>query len=383
MPESRTENLSPGADPPAKASIAGRDTKVSEPGLVAPEIRDLDKLARDLEGWLAPRLPGAKGIKVSDLSYPRGAGMSHETILFDVDWDEDGQAKRRGMVVRIKPMRRQVFLDDMFDNQYRLIQLMHRTGAVPVAEPLWFEPDPSLLGAPFFVMAKVHGRVAVTFPPYSKVGWLFDSKPADRRILWEDSVRLLARIQTVPVSEAQFLNLPGDFAEGFDQEVDRWFRFMNWVDPKGERTFLRQMFERLMAVKPANRPEGITWGDARIGNMMVGDDYKVVAVMDWEQPSLGGALQDLGWWLYTERNQTVAQGLAPLEGMGTREETLALWREVSGKSAEAIEWYEAFAAFKMECLSVRMVTSGTLSDEVLKRSPPGANTERMLKAYTG
>ena len=40
---------------------------------------------------------------------------------------------------------------------------------------------------------------------------------------------------SVPVSEAQFRNRPGDCAECFDQEVDRWFRFMNWVDPKGER----------------------------------------------------------------------------------------------------------------------------------------------------
>ena len=96
------------------------------------------------------------------------------------------------------------------------------------------------------------------------------------------------------------------------------------------------------------------WGDARLGNMMIGDDYRVVAVMDWEQPSLGGALHDLGWWLVTDHNQTVGRGLPTPEGLGSRDETIALWSEVSGKSAEDLDWYEAFAVFKMDCLAVNM-----------------------------
>lgn len=90
--------------------------------------------------------------------------------------------------------------------------------------------------------------------------------------------------------------------------------------------------------------------------MMIGADGEVVAVMDWEQPSLGGALHDLGWWLHSDHNQTAGQGIPPLEGMGTRDETIALWSEVSGKSAADIGWYEAFACLKMECLALRMMT---------------------------
>jgi aminoglycoside phosphotransferase (APT) family kinase protein len=363
---------------PVSAPISGRDQSVTAPTLVAPEVRDLDDLARQLAAWLKTRMPEADGIELRNLSYPLGAGMSHETILFDAAWREAGRTVERGMVVRIKPMRRQVYQDDMFDAQYQLMQLMHRLDVVPVAEPLWFEQDPSLLGAPFFVMAKVSGSVAVSFPPYSKQGWLFDAAPADRRRLWEDSVRALARIQTVPISEAPFLHLPGEFAENFDQEIDRWTRYLDWADPERNCGLLRGAFERLKAARPKNRPEGIVWGDARLGNLMVSDDFKVVAVMDWEQPSLGGALQDLGWWLYTERLQTVLRGIPPLEGMGAREETLALWSETCGKSTADIEWYEAFAAFKMDCLSVRMLSVGTLP-EAARQIEPGARTTAMLE----
>jgi aminoglycoside phosphotransferase (APT) family kinase protein len=327
---------------------------MAKPAIVAPNVRDLDELAATLVGWLGARLGDEQDIHVTNLSYPLGAGMSHETILFDADRNEGGSRETQGMVVRIKPTDALVYCDDMFDQQYRLIQLMYQHGAVRVARPLWFESEASLLGAPFFVMEKVAGRVAVSYPPYSKSGWLVETAPADRRRLWESAVQQLAAIQTVPVADASFLELPGG-PNGFDQELDRWRRFMHWVDPKGERSFLKETFDRMLAIGPSNRPEGIVWGDSRIGNMMIGADFQVAAVMDWEQPSLGGALHDLGWWLRCDHNQTIGQGIPPLEGMGTREETIKLWSEVSGKSAADIGWYEAFASFKMECLAVRMI----------------------------
>lgn len=349
---------------------------MAEPAIVAPNVRDLDALAATLSHWLGRQLADAQDIIVTNLSYPLGAGMSHETILFDAEWREGGARQSQCMVVRIKPTNSLVYCDDLFDQQYRLIQLMHENGAVRVAKPLWFEADGSILGAPFFVMEKVAGRVAVSYPPYSKSGWLVETAPADRRRLWESAVQQLAAIQTVPVSDAVFLALPGG-PDGFDQEVDRWRRFMHWVDPKGERSFLRETFDRMLAMAPANRPEGIVWGDSRIGNMMIGADFQVAAVMDWEQPSLGGALHDLGWWLQCDYNQTIGQGITPLEGMGSREETIALWRQVAGKSAEDIAWYEAFASFKMECLAVRMIALREMPASVVN-AESGRRTATLL-----
>ncbi len=47
---------------------------------------------------------------------------------------QDGTGVRQqGMVVRIKPVRNTVYCDGLFDRQYRLIQLLHKHGAVKVA----------------------------------------------------------------------------------------------------------------------------------------------------------------------------------------------------------------------------------------------------------
>jgi aminoglycoside phosphotransferase (APT) family kinase protein len=53
--------------------------------------------------------------------------------------------------------------------------------------------------------------------------------------------------------------------------------------------------------------------------------------------------------------KVLARGGEPLAGLGGRDETIALWRQVTGIATEGVDWYEAFAAFKMACLSVHMM----------------------------
>jgi len=325
--------------------------------IVAPSTRSLDELAGQLQSWLARHMPGAADLRVRDLQYPVGAGQSHETILFDLFWTESGHARSRGLVVRIKPSPdKAVFLDDMFEEQYALMREVHRCGAVPVAEVLWLERDHALLGAPFFVMERKRGWVPVSFPPYTGSGWFFEATPAQRRTAWEDGLVNLGRVQQVPRQRVGFLDRTDGKLTGFDQEIDRWQRYLAWLLEEGPLPTHERVFADLLARAPQHRPAGLVWGDARIGNMMFGEDFRVIAVMDWEQPSLGGALHDLGWWLYNEHVMTTARGIPRLPGMGTRAEALAIWSETTGIPTNDIEWYEAFAAFKGECLRLHMAS---------------------------
>lgn len=324
--------------------------------IVAPSTRDLDDLARDLIAWLGHMMPAASGMRVDNLAYPRGAGQSHETILFDAHWDEGGQSRSQGFVVRIKPSDFTVFVDTLFEEQYQVMRVLHDGGYVKVAKPLWFEEDCSILGNSFFVMEKMQGRVPVSIPPYAREGWLSKATPAQCRTLWENAVEQLAAIQNVPLDKLDFLKGPRGAENGLAQEWDKYERFNVWIQEYVGSPALAKGLERLRATMPANPPEGLVWGDARIGNMMFDDAMNVVCVMDWEQPSLGGALNDLAWFTVISetmhcRNATVG---AYLEGMGSREETIALWEQHTGKSAADIEWFEDFTNFKMTCTGLRM-----------------------------
>jgi aminoglycoside phosphotransferase (APT) family kinase protein len=332
--------------------------------IVAPEIRDLDVLSRQLAAWLAGRLGNASDVRISGLDYPRGAGLSHETILFDAQWLAAGERQSQGCVVRIRPTQHQVFPDTLFDEQYALMAELHAQGRVRVAKPLWFEADAALLGAPFFVMERKYGRVPVSIPPYRDTGFVAEATPAQRRVMWENGVRQLAAVQSTPLASLGFLAGKKEGArDGLEQEWDKYQRFIDWAGGEVFTPVLQAGMDRLRRLWPKNQPPGLVWGDARLGNMMFDDDFDVVAVMDWEQPSLGGALHDLAWWIVISDSWHSATPTRPyLQGMGTREETIALWQDLTGISAENIEWYEDFARLKMSCCS--------LTTSALGRHPP-------------
>jgi aminoglycoside phosphotransferase (APT) family kinase protein len=340
--------------------------------IVAPQVRDLDRLAAQIAAWMGARIPEAGEVEVRNLSYPSGAGQSHETILFDASWTEGGRRREQGCVVRIKPTRHTMFPDDLFDQQYRLMKLLHDEGRVRVATPMWFETDASILGAPFFLMEKRHGRVAVSVPPYAQTGWVVEASPAERARMWENGVRQLAAVQSTPLDAVGFLQGPEGARSGLAQEWDKYRRFVAWLSREQRRPVLEAALERLEKIWPKNQPAGVVWGDARLGNMMFGPDFDVVAVMDWEQPSLGGALHDLAWWVVIARTMHGdADGKPRLAGFGTQEETVALWREVTGIPTDDLEWYEDFTQLKLSCLGIRMAalrgTPPPFDDEALAR----------------
>ena len=321
--------------------------------IVAPQTRNLGEFAATLSGWLSGR-QGAD-VRVENPAYPRGAGQSHETILFDAHWHERGEARTQGYVGRLRPQHFTVFPDILFEEQYRLMKLLSDGNYVTVARPLHFETDTGILGAPFFLMEKVEGRVPVSVPPYAQTGWVAEATPAERRHMWDKAVRQLAAVQTVPLDAVDFLAGPEGARDGLAQEWDKYCRFVAWVQEDQPWPVLDAALARLEDSWPDNQPAGLVWGDARMGNMMFDDNFDVVAVMDWEQPSLGGALHDLAWWLTLSQLMHGATADRPhLEGMGTREETLALWSELTGISAEGVEWYEDFTQLKMSCCGIRM-----------------------------
>ena len=69
---------------------------------------------------------------------------------------------------------------------------------MPVPETFWYEPDPSVLGGSFFVMARVDGLVPPDVLPYTfGDNWVFDGSDADRRAIQESAVAALAGIHSI------------------------------------------------------------------------------------------------------------------------------------------------------------------------------------------
>jgi len=156
-----------------------------------PEQRDLTQARVILAAWLANRLPDASEVQVGPITGPSSTGFSNETLLFDASWVTNGTAVTESLVLRVKPTQHTVFLEADFEQQYLVIRTLGERTRVPVPPVRWYEPDETVLGAPFFVMSKVEGRVPADSPAYTMEGWLLEgSTPEQRRTL----VDLVARI---------------------------------------------------------------------------------------------------------------------------------------------------------------------------------------------
>jgi len=311
--------------------------------------RDLEATRSALAAWLSDKI--RTPVDVIGLDYPVGAGTSNETILFTARL-ANGTA--HDLVLRVEPRPEfQLFLDPGLRTQFDLLDALSRHTAVRVPAVHWFEEDPAVLGQPFFIMEQLHGRVPVSHPGYNVTGWLFDALPAQRSRAWESAVRQLAAIHSVPRDAVALLDRPALGPTGLEQDLAYWDRMLSWAIAGHTPDHLDAVRDWLFATVPDRRHEGLAWGDARIGNMMFGDDFEVVGVMDWEQASLAGGMTDVGWWLFFDVFHSDALGVARLDGLGTREETIDLWRDHTGLEVHDLHWYEVLAGFKLSILAIR------------------------------
>ena len=312
--------------------------------------RDPDQIAAALLPWLRERLPRAEAIELPPLARP-AAGSSSETLLLDPLIHDNGRVRQERWVLRIQASAFQIYQDPAVERQFRTLQALAGATDVPAPQALWFEGDPAVLGAPFFVMRRVEGRVPDEM--YHSAGVLADAAPQARRAMWLSALEALARIHRAPVEAFAFLDRPALGPTGLDQEIAAWDAYRRWAGTASHPT-LERARRWLAGHVPAQRPTGLAWGDARLGNIVFRDDA-CAAVLDWETVSLGGAESDLGWWLYYDWSITEGAGAPRLEGLGGPAETIAAWEDFAGRKAEAMAWHEAFATYRFALISERAI----------------------------
>jgi aminoglycoside phosphotransferase (APT) family kinase protein len=321
-----------------------------------PEQRDLESARGVLADWLGDRL-GATDVAVAEITGPAFTGFSNETLLFDATWSESGSPRQHGFAVRVAPTRHHLFLDPDFEFQWRVMHTLDEHTDVPVPPMRWYEPDDSVLGAPFFVMEKVAGRVPADNPPYTTTGWLLEeATPPQREQLVRSGLDALCRIHAVDWEALGlgFLDKRRYGPTGIGQQLEYYARYLDWT-AQG-RTL--PVAEAALAWLRANLPEQpeirLCWGDARINNQIFDDDYRCVAVLDWEMVTLADPMMDLGWWLFLDRHFHEGIPAPRMEGFPTREQMIRGYEERTGRQAHDLFFYEVFAGLRFSVIMARL-----------------------------
>ncbi|MFF4754226.1 phosphotransferase family protein [Streptomyces sp. NPDC002514] len=346
--------------------------------------RDPAEVARRLTAWLRTRLPGATAVRVTA---PASNGMSSETLLFDIEHPEPpagapgsggaGGAPGTACALRLAadPAAYTVFPRYDMARQYRTMRLVAERTDLPVPKVLWLEEDPGPLGAPFFVMERVAGRVPPDVMPSTYEGsWLHAASPAERAHLEAATVGLLARLHDqVNPAEAGFLALPGD-GDCLRRHVTAQRDYYAWVvDGLPRSPLIEAAFDRLAELWPREPAQPVlTWGDARIGNVVY-DGFDPVAVLDWEMAALAPREVDLGWTVYLHRffhDLTVASGQRGLPDLLRRERVEERYARLTGHPPRDMDFHILYAALRHAIVMLRIAYRQLHFGEVARPADP-------------
>jgi aminoglycoside phosphotransferase (APT) family kinase protein len=313
--------------------------------------RDPAVLRDGLTRWFAARRD-APGARIDTLEHA-SVGYSSETVLVDVSWDAPEGSRSESLVVRMAPATVGTFADYDLTVQARAQEIAARAG-VPVATPFAVETDPIWLGDPFAVMPRVRGHIVGESVAHDR--WIASLEPARQRSLHTNFVDALARIHRADWQRSD----PDELVPRRDlaAELDRWARYLDWSSSGEPLPALVEALAWCRAHAPEDDDGGdgrgvLLWGDVRLGNVVVGDDLAVRAVLDWDMTSIGRPEHDVAWLTTLESTMGELTG-RQVPGFLDRAGVVAHYERAAGRTLRNFDWYETFALVRSTAIMVRI-----------------------------
>lgn len=235
--------------------------------------------------------------------------------------------------------------------EYRFISAL-KDSAVAVAAPVALCQDPGPIGAPFYLMERVEGRIVTGAGDAEDI-----IAAGELEQLCGMVVEELARLHSVDPATVGLGEVGRP--EGFvARQVRRWTgqweerrqRDIKELDEIGRR--LRKVVELGSVALDPKRP-AIVHGDFNLSNLILApDDYAVRAVLDWEQATVGHPLVDLGVLMthngpWQDRILNVDDGIGSLAEYPSPDWVAERYAAISGEDISAIAFFHLLAVFKI------------------------------------
>jgi aminoglycoside phosphotransferase (APT) family kinase protein len=232
--------------------------------------------------------------------------------------------------------------------EYRLLARLNPS--FPLApRPFALCEDPSVIGAPFYVMERRRGLVLdMDFPE----GWMPDEQV--HRGVAEALVRTLVELHHVDWRAAGLADI--GHPEGYMQRQVR-----GWIERlERSRTPEIPPFEGLATwftqrVPTTGPAATVIHNDFKLNNVLLDadDPTRLNAVLDWEMATVGDPLSDVASLLvyWTEPGEAEMMGglrsVTAEEGFPRRRELAEMYARFSGWDLSSLEFYFAFAYFRL------------------------------------
>ena len=319
-----------------------------------------DAIESGLRDWFVTRWDETHGPSASKLEIARldrlSKGQSSDLMQVSVRRGESAG----DYILRAEPRAKQLFHKPDIMREAATLKALADYENVPAPKVWWTEADDSILGAPFFVMSHVEGRVPLGRPSLHLAGFLPEVSEQSRDAMSRSAIAALAAVHAVDWRRTHAFLAPADMSRGYLgaylKRLEDWYL---WTT-RG-RSFpltdaaLAYLLEQGGSIDDSDPV--LVWNDARVGNMIFHND-KVAAVIDWEDPIIAPAGIDLGYWLMMDEFHAESIGVKRLPGWPSQQETIDRYTALSGRTVDNVDYFILMGAFFIATTLIRQADIG-------------------------
>ncbi len=291
--------------------------------------------------WFAQHVPEA----AAPLRFELIAG-GHSNLTYSVT-----DTTSRRWVLRRPPLGQVLATAHDMSREHTIISALGPTD-VPVPPTVGLCDDPSVNGAPFYVMDFVEGRVIRSHDDAASLD------AAQRSRAGESIIDVLASIHAVDVDRVGLGEL-GRKEDYVARQLRRWYTQFQGSEAQVDGGLglqaVHDVHDLLARTVPPQGPATIVHGDYRLDNCMLGADGSIAAVLDWEICTLGDPLADVGllWVYWSDPDEDAVMPQASptaLDGFPRKRELIERYARASSRDLSDLPFYVAFGYWKLTCI---------------------------------
>ncbi len=302
------------------------------------EIRGLPDLPA-IRAWLLEHVDAFEGEIRFDLVAAGGSNLTYRV--------EDATGQR--VALRRPPVAARIATAHDMSREWRILEALdaHPEAGVPVPAAIAYCDDPAIMGSDFYAMGFADGLILRGPEDAAHM----DAKEC--RVASESLIDVQVAMHHIDVDAVGL----GDLGrrDGYvERQLKRWLKQFQ-MSTQRDLPLVYELHEKLAKHVPAQQGVGLCHGDYRFDNTVMGADFRVLAVLDWELCTLGDPVADFVWsilyWSDPDDDGDFGS-VSPTRHapFPRRADATRLYAERSGFDLSQLDYYKTFSWWKMACL---------------------------------
>ena len=225
-----------------------------------------------------------------------------------------------------------------------LTRLKMHFGKIP--SPIIYCEDESVIGAPFYIMQRLHGVILRATQTQQ-----LNLSPKIFKATSEALVDTLVDLHAIDIYKTGLDQLGKP--EGYVQrQVEGWIK-RYYAAETDSLEHMNQLADWLKQQQPASQQPAFLHNDFKYDNVILDPDNlsNIMGILDWEMATVGDPLMDLGaslaYWSEAGDHAILQSfNLTALPGNLTRQQVVERYTAKSGRDLSGIHFYYVFGLFK-------------------------------------